>query len=222
VAGRYQAVHLLLLPIAVAGGWASLEGGGSLGRIAGRVGMAICLGHLAVGSISWAEGRAAQTAHLESVHAKAGEWLADHNPDCLPILLGEVGWIARKVWTTDCSPRLVDYYGLVDVETFEASRAGRGLSEATRDGPALFAFSLLGGSFPAVHLQLEWLDAPPADWEVGDRVRVRERRTSREFLLTIGDVRSYRYPQHTSFRHPVGQSTAMNPVVVGALQRVID
>ena len=222
VAGRYQAVHLLLLPIAAARGWTELEERRGLTRVVGRVGCALLLGHLVLGTFSWAEGRDAQRGHLANVHAPAGDWLRDHNPHCLPILLGEVGWISRKVWTAECSPQLVDYYGLVNPESFHAARKGEGLSEATAEGPALFAFSLLGGSFPAIHLQLEWLDAPPNEWKSGDRVRARERRTGRTFQLEIGAVHGFKYPENRRFHHPVGQSTAMNPVAVGRMQRLSD
>ena len=127
VAGRYQATHLLLVPVAVAAGWSHLEGLGGLPRLLGRGALALCIGHFLAGALAWSEGRTAQLDHLEAGHGEAGAWLEANNPDCAPIVLGEGGWIARKVRTEQCSPPLVDYYGLVDARGFEVARAGRGL-----------------------------------------------------------------------------------------------
>jgi len=175
---------------------------------------------LSLSGTRWGQGRALQIKHLEAVHQRAGVWLKENNPDCLPILLGEVGWISFHTQDAEqCKPALYDYYGVTDPAYFQLVKEGKAFSSAlgdTREG--LFAFSLIGGGFHGVHLRMRWLDKPPGAWEPGSTYRAMEMNTGAHFRFEVYQRFGFEGLEERPFAHPAGESTAMNPMIVGRIR----
>ena len=235
VAGRYQATNLFLFSMGLAGCVCflvrpELLGAKWVGRfLPWRQGMAVVgamvaltiMACLSLSGTRWGQGRAVQIKHLEAVHQRAGLWLKDNNPECLPILLGEVGWVSFHTQDSEvCQPPLFDYYGVTDPAYFRAVQEGKAFTSALQNKrEALFAFSLIGGGFHGIHLRMRWLDGPPGTWQPGAGYRAVEMNTGAQFRFEVYHRFGFEGLEERPFAHPVGESTAMNPMIVGRIRR---
>ena len=216
VAGRYQGMNLLILPLAMAIVVDSARH--VLAPVAWGVGVAgIALHGLSLPS--WASARVTQHTHLESVHHRAGEWIREANTDCLPIFLGEIGWISYTNKSPDCPAAILDYYALADPVYFREASRGKGLSGVLKPGEeAMFALSMLSTNFPSIHLRLEFPDGEPGTWETGKTYTVVESVTGRVFRFQYQKRLSHTFPENPGYAHPAGRITGMNPVLLGRLK----
>ena len=215
VAGRYQGMNLLILPLAMA---IVVDSARHILRPL-AVGVALAgVGLHGLSLPSWASARVTQHTHLEMVHRKAGEWIQHTNTDCLPIFLGEIGWISYANKSQECPAAILDYYALADPVYFQDASRGRGLSGALHPGDkAIFAISMLSTNFPSIHLRLVFPDGEPGSWTDGETYRVTEQMTGRRFSFQMEKRFSHSFPEQPDYSHPAGRITGMNPILVGYL-----
>ena len=119
--GRYQAGNFLLLPLLVGVGiettwqWRPRHRHVSLGlKTFLASATVLLLVHQAFNIHAFARGRALQLEILERVHASGARWVLAHNPDRLPILVGEIGRFGYEVSGQTNAPDILDPLGLED------------------------------------------------------------------------------------------------------------
>lgn len=213
VGGRYQALNLVLLPLFSASAivWLvqkrALIGFGLLALLLIQQGATV---------LTWSEARAMQIEHLETVHHSAGKWIQENNPECLPIVLGEIGWISYWSKEETCSPPIRDYYALADPGYFAEASRGKAFSAAIPPGKkAIFALSMLSTNLPSIHLRLQFPEGEPGTWSPGKSYLVVEEVTQKSFRFTLEKIFAYTFPEKPGYLHPAGRITGMNPILVG-------
>jgi len=216
VAGRYQSLNLLLLPIGMAG---AVLGASSIHRMLGALLLVLFLVQQGSTVLPWAHARHTQHEHLESVHREAGLWIQQNNPECKPIILGEIGWISYENKQASCPAPIRDYYALADPEYFREASAGKAFSAALNPGDeGIFALSMLSTNLPSVHLRLRFPDGEPGTWKQGETYTAIEETTERKFRFHLVKRFSYSFPENPKYKHPAGRITGMNPLLVGRIQ----
>ncbi len=217
VAGRYQALNLIVLPWAWSAGiYGIAQRAPSLGTLL----LATLLLQNAVTAFAWSSARQTQLTHLDAVHQDAGVWVRDNNPECLPVILGEIGWISFHAKQTDCSPPILDYYALADPVYFEKASRGEAFSAALSKGEsAVFALSMLSTNLPSIHLRLDWPDGPPGQWQLGQTYQGIEAKTGSVFRFEFVKKFEHQFPVKPPYHHPAGRVTGMNPLLVGVVTR---
>ena len=216
VAGRYQALHLLILPLTAG---AAIAGAKRLHPALGLLLFTLMTAQTSLTLSPWAQARHTQMQHLQSVHREAGKWIAENNNACHPIILGEIGWISFENKREVCSPPIRDYYALADPEYFKDASKGRALSAAIKEGEnAIFALSMLSVNFPSIHLNLSFPEGDPGTWKVGQTYEVKENKTGERFLFRVEKRFSYTFPEVPEYHHPAGRITGMNPIIVGVVK----